>query len=289
MPDKPLCLRTGRILSEHGLALKKQLGQNFMLDHTVLIRMAKAANLLPGEMVFEIGSGLGALTEVLATYATQVVALECDPVMAQLSKKLLTAQTNIKIVEGDILHTELAELFKQYFSAAKAVSIVANLPYYITSPIICKLLGSSLPIKKLVLMMQREVAERLLAKPGNKTYGYLTVRVQYYAEVKWLMKVPRQVFLPVPNVDSAVVVLTPHQKFKGIANEEKLWTLIQAAFANRRKKLFNSLLGNLGWCTKEQLKEALERAGINGNQRAEELAIEDFLILYQQLNKKHEN
>ena len=204
-----IATETRKLLREYGIRLKKSLGQNFLLDTNILQKIVASAGIAPEAEVLEIGRGLGALTELLVKEASTVVAVEIDQRLVGVLHQLFAEHSNLQVVHADILTVNLASFVAMHFQASQPLHVVANLPHYITSPIIIKLLRELPIFAHIVVMMQKEVAERLLAKPGSKEYGYLTVVVGYYATVRKIMPVSRQLFFPQPNVDSVVVALSP--------------------------------------------------------------------------------
>lgn len=274
-----------RMMKERGLAAKKGLGQNFLVDRNIVGRILENAALDGESWVLEIGPGLGALTGPLAERAAQVVAVEIDRELAAVLREVL-AHPRIAIVEGDALEMDWRELLEDMGWRGQPMSLVANLPYYITSPLIMKALESGLPFTSIVVMVQKEVAERMLAAPGSKDYGVLSLAVQYYAEGSLVMKVPRTVFLPAPKVDSAVVRLLPRPP-KVSAPRKELFQVIRAAFQQRRKTLRNALKAlTVEWgLGLEQLDGALARCGLEPGVRGERLSLEEYSQLTEELLK----
>jgi len=274
-----------RMMKERGLAAKKGLGQNFLVDRNIVGRILENAALDGESWVLEIGPGLGALTGPLAERAAQVVAVEIDRELAAVLREVL-AHPRIAIVEGDALEMDWRELLEDMGWRGQPLSLVANLPYYITSPLIMKALESGLPFTSIVVMVQKEVAERMLAAPGSKDYGVLSLAVQYYAEGSLVMKVPRTVFLPAPKVDSAVVRLLPRPP-KVSAPRKELFQVIRAAFQQRRKTLRNALKAlTVEWgLGLEQLDGALARCGLEPGVRGERLSLEEYSQLTEELLK----
>lgn len=274
-----------RMMKERGLAAKKGLGQNFLVDRNIVGRILENAALDGESWVLEIGPGLGALTGPLAERAAQVVAVEIDRELAAVLREVL-AHPRIAIVEGDALEMDWRELLEDMGWRGQPLSLVANLPYYITSPLIMKALESGLPFTSIVVMVQKEVAERMLAAPGSKDYGVLSLAVQYYAEGSLVMKVPRTVFLPAPKVDSAVVRLLPRPP-KVSAPRKELFQVIRAAFQQRRKTLRNALKAlTVEWgLGLEQLDGALARCALEPGVRGERLSLEEYSQLTEELLK----
>ncbi|HHW73079.1 MAG TPA: 16S rRNA (adenine(1518)-N(6)/adenine(1519)-N(6))-dimethyltransferase RsmA [Firmicutes bacterium] len=285
MPQPTSPSHIARLLRERGLSAKKGLGQNFLVDQNIVRRIVEHAALKEDSWVLEIGPGLGALTNLLAERAAQVVAVEIDSDLAALLRDTLP-NPRIRIVEGDALKLSWEEVLASAGWRDEPLSLVANLPYYITSPLIMKALESGLPWEAVVVMVQKEVAERMLAAPGSKDWGALSLAVQYYAECSLVLKVPRTVFLPSPAVDSAVVKLAPRQPLVSAPREE-LFAVIRAAFQQRRKTLRNALKPLAGeWnLSIEHLEGALARCGIDPQSRGEVLSLEEFSKLTEELLK----
>ncbi|MBS9334938.1 16S rRNA (adenine(1518)-N(6)/adenine(1519)-N(6))-dimethyltransferase RsmA [Fructobacillus sp. M1-13] len=280
--------RTQAILNQYGLRAKKKFGQNFLTDGNILSGIVSAADLGPEDHVVEIGPGIGGLTEYLARAAKAVLAFEIDPDMVKILAETLAPYDNVQVREQDVLEADLKTVLAKYFGEGAAVKVVANLPYYITTPILLALLQADLNWQQLVVMMQKEVADRLSAKPGTKEYGVLTVMLDYYAAVSVALKVPAAAFNPAPNVDSAVVSLTPKPAERPVDSPKQLFSLVKSCFAHRRKSLWNNLLQRFGKeeGVKDQLRAALQEAGIESGIRAERLTLSDFTDLYLALKKQ---
>ncbi|MDF7626432.1 16S rRNA (adenine(1518)-N(6)/adenine(1519)-N(6))-dimethyltransferase RsmA [Lactobacillaceae bacterium L1_55_11] len=274
--------RTQAILNEYGLRAKKKLGQNFLTDGNVLAHIVDTAAVTDSDLVVEIGPGIGALTEHLARQARDVLAVEVDPQMIEVLDETMLPYQNVHVVEADVLKTNLADLAQTAFGQAGPLKIVANLPYYITTPILMHLLAAGLDWTNMVVMMQKEVAERLSAPVGSKEYGVLTLMLAYYARAELAFIVPARSFSPAPRVDSAVVKLVPIRDGETVENPSALFDLIKACFAHRRKSLWNNLLQRYGKApdTKERLTAALSQAEIDPGIRAERLTLADFIRLY---------
>ena len=266
-----------RQLSGEGLRPKKSLGQNFLTDETVLADIVEAAGLTPETCVLEIGPGMGVLTQALAKRAGQVVAVEIDQTILPVLEKNLQGFDHVSVINQDILKVDLSQLFRSHFGE-RPVTVVANLPYYITTPIIMKLLEAKVPITSIVVMIQREVAQRLAAEAGSKDFGAVTLAVQYHAEVSTVRDVAPTCFEPMPKVWSSVIRLTPRQKPPvHLLDEKHFFRLIKSAFAQRRKTFINSVSHDLTPAvTKEQLKEILLAMDLNENVRGEALDIQQF-------------
>lgn len=276
------------VIRQHQFTLKKSLGQNFLIDENILNNIASAADIDEESYVLEIGPGAGALTQVLASRGKKVIAVEIDQRLEPVLKDTLQDFDNVSVHFGDVLKLDLHQIIDQECPPGVPVKVVANLPYYVTTPILMKLLTDGLPIKTIVVMIQKEVAGRLQAEPGEKSYGSLSIAVQYLAEPKIVMTVPKTVFVPQPNVDSAVIRLDirPEKKVK-VDDETFFYKLVRASFAQRRKTLMNNLINNLYDKTqKEQLLEVLEQTGIDPGRRGETLTIEEFARLSDVLSHK---
>ena len=273
------------VLSKNGFSFKKSLGQNFLINPTVCPKMAESAVLNEEEYVLEIGPGIGVLTAELAKRAKKVVSIELDERLKPVLSETLNEFDNIKIIFGDVMKINIAEVIKDNFGDGK-VSVCANLPYYITSPIIMMLLESRLPISSITVMVQKEAAERICAEIGSREAGAVTVAVGYYSDAKTLFNVSRGSFMPAPNVDSAVIRLDilnspPYD----VGDENGFFKFIKAAFAQRRKTLVNAVSSGCGY-PKDDIKTALASAGLNENVRAENLTMEKLAEVSRQLTFK---
>lgn len=264
---------TNHILRTFKLRADKRLGQNFLVDEEIVSKIATAAELTAGDTVFEVGPGIGTLTQGLALSGARVVAVELDKRLLPVLEKTLAGYDNVQIVSGDILQVDIKAIV-----GAPTFKVAANLPYYITTPIIFNLLEQRLPMERLVAMVQKEVAERMVAKPGGKDYGALSVSIQYYTEPSIAFMVPPTSFIPAPNVESAVIVCkrrtTPPVE---VCDEKLFFKVVKAAFSVRRKMLSNALR-NMG-ITGEQAAAWLQRAGIDPKRRGETLSLADFASL----------
>ncbi len=265
------------LLAKHGFQFSKKLGQNFLINPSVCPRMAEASGADKASGVLEIGPGFGVLTNELAKTAGKVVSVELDDRLPPVLAETLAAHDNVKVVWGDVMKLDLPTLLKEEFGEMP-VHVCANLPYYITSPILMLLLESKLPIEDITVMVQKEAAARLCAAPGTRECGAVSLAVQYYAEPKTLFQVSRGSFMPAPNVDSAVIRLTLRkQPPVSVKDEAKLFSLIRAAFNQRRKTLPNTLTA-VGY-GKEQVLAAMEQSGIPATARAEQLTLAQFAAL----------
>lgn len=259
------------ILNKYGLRANKKLGQNFLINESIIYDIVKKANVTKEDVVIEIGPGLGSLTKELINNAKKVIAIELDPNMIDILKSRFCIFDNFEVIYGDVLKIDLEELIKGYDS----VKVVANLPYYITTPIIMKLLEDRLKIKSITVMVQKEVGERICATHKDKEYGAITVSVQYYSEPQIIIDVPKENFLPAPEVDSCVIRLDMREKPPVFLKDEKLFfRLIKGAFTQRRKTINNSL--TCSGKSKEEIMAALNKLGIDSKLRAENLSIQQY-------------
>lgn len=263
------------VLSRHGFSFSKGLGQNFLINPTVCPRMAEMGNAQPGWGMIEIGAGVGVLTAELASRADKVVCIEIDSRLLPILDETLAEFDNIKIVNEDVLKVDLHKLIAEEFPNMP-VAVCANLPYYITSPIIMNLLESRLPISSLTVMVQKEAAQRICALPGSREVGAVSIAVRYYCEPQVLFQVSRGSFMPAPDVDSTVIRLDIRREpAVQVEKEENFFRVVKAAFSQRRKTLANTLSSGLG-ISKPQATELLDRAGVASNLRAEQLAMQQF-------------
>ena len=265
------------ILSKHGFTFSKSLGQNFLINPSVCPRMAEYAGAGAGVGVIEIGPGIGVLSNELCQLAYKVVAVELDKRLLPVLDETLAEYDNVKIVNADVLELDLKQLIEEEFAGMEVV-VCANLPYYITSPVIMKLLEERLPVKAITVMVQKEAAQRICAKVGVRMCGAVTVAVNYYAEPELLFHVSAGSFMPAPKVDSAVIRLNVREKPPVDADKEKFFAVVKASFGQRRKVIANSLSAGLGM-GKEKVLAILERAGVPQNTRAEALRLEDFAAI----------
>ena len=265
------------VLQRFGIRAKHRLGQNFLVRPDIVAEIAAAAELAEGAFVLEIGAGIGTLTQALAETGANVTTFEIDKSLENVLTHTLEAYNNVHIIYEDVLKANLKEILGDNDWHA-----AANLPYYITTPILLYLIQSELPISLFVFMMQKEVAQRMTAEPNSKAYGSLTIAIQYFCEASIGFIVPKTVFNPAPNVDSAILVLKRREKpLVEVKDEAKFFALVKNSFVQRRKTLWNNLakayVGNSH--TKESLAAALEAAGIDPSRRAETLTIEEFALL----------
>ncbi|HHY64478.1 MAG TPA: 16S rRNA (adenine(1518)-N(6)/adenine(1519)-N(6))-dimethyltransferase RsmA [Clostridiaceae bacterium] len=282
-----MMINTNEVLKKYGLRLTKTLGQNFLTDINIIKKIVAAGEVCPSDLVVEIGPGIGSMTAEIAARAGKVIAVEIDRHLIPALEENLASFPNVEIINGDIMEVDLESLTKGWTGPLKVIS---NLPYYITTPVVMMLLEGNVAWDTLVLMVQKEVAQRMAAEPSTRDYGALTVAVKYYSEPKLAFTVSRNCFIPKPDVDSAVVKLKK-RVLAGSADVDKefFFKVVRASFGQRRKTLLNSL-GSQPFVQggKERLREALSRLGISENVRAEELSIHDFLNLTKELSRTAE-
>ena len=267
------------ILQKYRFHFQKKYGQNFLIDSSVLERIIKAAEIGREDCVLEIGPGIGTMTQYLAENARKVVAVEIDKALIPILEETLGACDNVTVLQGDILKTDIGELAER-FNAGKPLKVVANLPYYITTPIIMELFEKNIPLESVTVMVQKEVAGRMQAQPGGKDYGALSLAVQYYAKPEIVANVPPNCFIPRPAVGSAVVKLKRFKKPPVAVEDEKfMFSLIRAAFNQRRKMMVNALAAGVPGLSKETIAKALARLGIPETIRGERLSLAEFAAL----------
>lgn len=264
---------TMHILKAFGLHTSKKLGQNFLIDPAIVSGIVEAADVKAGDRVLEIGPGIGTLTQGLAETGADVTAVELDKKLPAVLAETLKGYDNVRIVPGDILKVNIPEIM-----GPGAFKVAANLPYYITTPILMALLEQHLPITELVTMVQKEVAERMTATPGKRIYGALSVAVQYYTEPEIVLDVPPRSFIPAPEVNSVVIAchVRPEPAVK-VKDEKLFFRVVKAAFGQRRKTLMNAMRG--AGFAKEEVRDAMERSGIDPTRRGETLTLEEFAAL----------
>jgi len=272
--------RTIEILKKYNFQFLKRYGQNFLIDSNILEKIVQAADIEKEDMVLEIGPGIGTMTQYLAEYAREVIAVEIDRMLIPILKETLFGYDNVTVINEDILKVDIAALAEEK-NGKKPVKIVANLPYYITTPIIMSLFESNVPLESITIMVQKEVADRMQAGPGTKDYGALSLAVQYYAKPEVMFLVSPNCFMPKPKVGSAVIRLTRHREnFVQAGDEKYMFKLIRAAFNQRRKTLVNSLSHEMKEnLTKEQIGNALERMNLSPSIRGEALTLSQFIEL----------
>lgn len=271
------------IKNRHGFKLSKSLGQNFLTDKNIIDKIIEKSGIGKNDLVIEIGPGIGVLTAAAACEAGKVIAVEIDRNLIPILRETLSAYDNIEIINSDILKTDLKAILEQNTDIGgqkrSGVKILGNLPYYITTPIIMKLLEDRVPADSITIMLQKEVADRIKASPGTKAYGALSVAVQYYCTVSHVANAPKEIFVPQPKVDSTVIRLDIRKEKPVVLNsEEAFFTVVKAGFGQRRKTLLNSLTGVYG-LTKDEIAAVMATAGIDPVRRAETLSLDEFAAL----------
>lgn len=274
------------VLQKYHFNFQKKFGQNFLIDTHVLDKIIRAAEITKDDFVLEIGPGIGTMTQYLAQAAREVVAVEIDKALIPILQDTLSGFPNAEVIHDDILKVDIAVLAEQR-NGGRPIKVVANLPYYITTPIIMSLFESQVPLASVTVMVQKEVAERMQAGPGSKDYGALSLAVQYYAEPYIAANVPPNCFMPRPNVGSAVIRLTRHEVPPvQVDNEKLMFQIIRASFNQRRKTLVNGLNNSPEiTITKEQITEAVESLGKGAGVRGEALTLEEFAGLANKINE----
>lgn len=273
------------LVKKHGFKFTKSLGQNFLIDDNIVDKIVAGAGIGPEDKIIEVGPGIGTLTREMASRAQNLMAVEIDKNLIPILEDTLEDYDNVKIVNEDIIKADIRGLIDENLGGGP-VKLVANLPYYITTPIIMRFLEENINVTDIVVMVQKEVAERMNAQPGGKDFGALSVAVQYYCDTEIVAKVPRYLFVPQPNVDSIVIALRvrPERKYK-VDDEGLYFKVVKAAFGQRRKTLLNSI-SSMGNLAKDQVKEVLEEAGIDPKRRGETLSLDEFAILSNVIGNK---
>lgn len=273
------------LFTRHGFSFTKSLGQNFLINPSVCPKIAELGGCDKTVCALEIGTGIGVLTKELALRTKKTVAIEIDRGLEPILAETLAEHSNVQVIFGDVMETDLKELFKEQFEGEEVV-VCANLPYYITSPVIMRLLEERLPIKSVTVMVQREAADRICAKVGTRECGAVTVAVNYYSTPKKLFNVSRGSFAPSPNVDSAVIRLDISDTPKYDVRDEKLFfRIVRAAFSQRRKQMVNPLSAELG-ISKSETAALLEKAGLKTTARAEEVSMEGFVRICELMGRR---
>ena len=281
---------TIEILNKYKFVFQKKFGQNFLIDEHVLSKIIRSAEITEDDFVVEIGPGIGTLTQYLAASAREVAAIEIDDALIPILKDTLSAYDNVTVIHEDVLKVDLCKLAEEK-NGGKPIKVVANLPYYITTPIIMGLFENHVPVESITIMVQKEVADRMKTGPGSKDYGALSLAVQYYAKPELVANVPPNCFMPRPRVGSAVIRLTRHTEVPVEAEDERLmFQIIRASFNQRRKTLVNGL-GNAPelHIPKEMTTEVLDEMGLSASVRGEALTLEQFAELSNRILEKRKN
>lgn len=275
------------ILKKYDIHFQKKYGQNFLIDTHVLEKIVRAAEITGDDFVLEIGPGIGTMTQYLCENAREVLAVEIDRNLLPVLQETLSDYQNVIVLNEDILKMDIGRIAEEY-NGGKPIKVVANLPYYITTPIIMELFESHVPLESVTVMVQKEVADRMQAGPGTKEYGALSLAVQYYAEAEIAANVPQNCFMPRPNVGSAVIRLICHKENPiKVLDEKFMFRLIRASFNQRRKTLQNGLCNDMGLSLKkEDVRDALEQMGLPPEVRGERLSLQEFAKLSDLLSGK---
>lgn len=273
-------IRTQDILRRHDFNFKKKFGQNFLTDHNILTKITQTAELSKEVNVIEIGPGIGSLTQYLLEEAAEVMAFEIDKSLIPILEETMAPYDNFTLVSADILKVDLLSEIQKFKNPNLPIKVVANLPYYITTPILMHLIESKIPFSEFVVMMQKEVADRIAASPKTKAYGSLSIAVQYYMEASVAFIVPRTVFIPAPNVDSAILKMVRREApLVEVEDEEWFFKTMHSSFVHRRKTLMNNLQAAFGKESKPEIEKLLAQAKISPTIRGETLSIEEFAKL----------
>lgn len=278
--------KTFEILKKNGFTFKKSLGQNFLIDSNILNRIVDGAGVDKTVGVIEIGPGIGSLTEALAKKAKKVISFEIDGRLLPILAETLADYNNVEIINNDILKVDVDNIIAEKMSDCDKTMVVANLPYYITTPILTHLIENTEKIDGYVVMMQREVANRLNAKVGTKDYNSLTILLNYYTDVEYLFTVPKKVFVPAPNVESAVVKIMTKEK-KEFEVDQKFFKFVRSCFVQRRKTLLNNLISSYGKDKKQDLQASCFDSEIEATRRSETLTLTEFYNLYNNLKNNN--
>lgn len=271
------------IINKHGFSFSKSLGQNFLIDGNIVRKIVEGSEITKDDYVIEIGPGIGTLTEELSLRAKKVIAIEIDKTLIPILEENLGKYDNIEIINGDILKVDLKEIIETK-AGGGPVKVVANLPYYITTPIITMLIEGDFKIESITVMIQKEVADRIVGRVNTKDYGSLTIFTNYYCQGETLVRVPKTVFMPQPKIDSSVIRLKMKEDREDIDTEE-FFKMVRGAFSSRRKTLINSLYnGKIGY-EKEDIKKAMEKSGLDEKLRPEDLSLDDYLKLFKHLKE----
>lgn len=284
---------TLEIIKKYGFGFQKRFGQNFLIDGNVVEKIVREAGITKDDFVLEIGPGIGTMTQILCENAREVAAVEIDKNLIPILAETLAPYDNVTVINEDILKVDVRKLAEEK-NGGRPIKVVANLPYYITTPIIMGLFESHVPLESITIMVQKEVAQRMQVGPGTKDYGALSLAVQFYADAQIVLKVPASCFMPRPNVDSAVIKLVRHEDAPvKVKDEQFMFRVIRAAFNQRRKTLANSLAnsselnGSGHACTREDVTTALEAMGLPAGIRGEALTLAQFGVLADRLVEMH--
>lgn len=267
--------RVKEVLARHGFKFSKALGQNFLIDGNIVRKIVSESNITKDDYVLEIGPGMGTLTEELALNAKKVIAVELDKSLLPILDETLGKYDNVEIIYGDILDVDIEKLIEEKCEG-KSIKVVANLPYYVTTPIIGKLIEENLNLESITVMVQKEVADRMASGPGSKVYGSLSVFVNFYCDPEIVVKVPKTVFMPQPKIDSSVIKLNLKKELPDI-DTDKFFKVVKAGFSKRRKTILNALSSYGFNIEKDDIRLVLESVGIPPSERAENLSVEEFI------------
>ncbi|WFD10477.1 16S rRNA (adenine(1518)-N(6)/adenine(1519)-N(6))-dimethyltransferase RsmA [Tepidibacter hydrothermalis] len=280
---------TKDVVDKYKFKFSKSLGQNFLINSNIIDEIINGARITEDDYVVEIGPGIGTLTKEMANIAKKVVAVEIDKKLIPILKDTLSECDNVEVVNQDILKVDIKELVNEKLDG-RPIKLVANLPYYITTPIVMKFLEEDIVVSDIVVMVQKEVADRMSADPCTKAYGSLSVAVQYYSEPHIIAKVPKSMFIPQPNVDSTVIALRAHEEIKhDLKDKELFFKVVKAAFSKRRKTILNAISSYDIELSKEEVNQVLEDASIDAKRRGETLSIDEFANLANKVYDKLEN
>lgn len=275
---------TMEIVKKHEFRFNKSLGQNFLIDDNIIDKIISGSGVKDGDKVIEVGPGIGTLTREIADRADKVMAVEIDKNLIPILKDTMEDYENFNVVNEDIIKADIKGLIEEHLDGGP-VKLIANLPYYITTPIIMRFLEEGINVTDIVVMVQKEVAERMNAAPGGKDFGALSVAVQYYCDTEIIAKVPRHMFVPQPNVDSIVIALRVRgEKKYDVDNEELFFKVVKAAFGQRRKTLLNSI-SSMGILDKKVVSQILQESNIDEKRRGETLSLDEFAVLSNNINR----
>ncbi|KXZ40615.1 16S rRNA (adenine1518-N6/adenine1519-N6)-dimethyltransferase [Alkalithermobacter thermoalcaliphilus JW-YL-7 = DSM 7308] len=277
---------TKEIVERYGFKFSKSLGQNFLVNSNIIQKILDGAQIGQDDYILEVGPGIGTLTKEMAKLSKKVVAVEIDKKLIPILSETLKDNENVEVINEDILKCDVKKIVDEKLNGGP-IKLVANLPYYITTPIVMKFLEEDIPVSHIVVMVQKEVADRMKASPGTKDYGALSVAVQYYSDVDIITTVPKTMFIPQPNVESTVIRLKSYTQPKyDLIDKDLFFRLVKASFSKRRKTILNALSTYGLEFTKDEIKSALEEANIQETRRGETLSIEEFVKLANIMKKK---